>query len=147
MTENIQKIKENTQNQDQSLFEDLERRYGPGMAQEIIDHLKKAESPKKMAADQTEYMAVKALSEAAEIYRQEARVALKRLKARRPFKLSLSDNIVEFDDAFLQKEFDRSFSFYLRFHHAFHVQYRQAMEAYKVKAYAPNKATITSMAA
>jgi hypothetical protein len=147
MTETIQKTDKTGQNQDQTLFDDLERRYGPAMAQEIIDQLKKAENLKKSVSSPVEYMAVKALSEATEIYRQDAKVALKHLKTCRRNKTAPSKNIVEFDDAFLQKEFDRSFSFYLRFHHAFHVQYRQAMAAYKVKAYVPSNATITSMAA
>ena len=116
MTKDIQKIAENGQSLDQIMFEDLEHRYGLAMAQEIIEQLKKAENLQKTALGSADYMGVKALSEAAEIYRQEAKVALKRLKTCRRNKKESSDNIIEFDDAFLQKEFDRSFSFYLRFH-------------------------------
>jgi len=51
---------------DVALREDLERRYGPAMAQDILDQLKKAEglnSP-DAAAD---YLSVKTLSEGEEI--------------------------------------------------------------------------------
>ncbi len=50
---------------DLALIEDLERRFGPAMAQEIMDELKKAEKPKKVASG-INYMGAKTLSEAAE---------------------------------------------------------------------------------
>lgn len=62
MTETIQKTDKTGQNQDQTLFDDLERRYGPAMAQEIIDQLKKAENLKKSVSSPVEYIAVKALT-------------------------------------------------------------------------------------
>lgn len=119
-----------------ALREDLERRYGPGMAQDILDQLAKAESP-GTGKGEAGYLSVKTLSEAEELYRREAQIALKRL---REWKCGADESIqgvVEFEGAFLQKDFERSFSFYRRFHKGYHVLYRQAMQAYKVKAYVP----------
>jgi len=121
---------------DLTLREDLERRYGPAMAQDILDQLKKAEGvcASKTAPD---YLSVKMLSEGEEMYRRDAQEALKRLKAWKRGKVEARKGIVEFEGPFLQKEFERSFGFYLRFHKGYHVLYRQAMQAYKVKAYVP----------
>ncbi len=131
MFENIDK---NCKGKDTALMEDLERRYGPAMAQDILDQLKKAEGmcgPKSVP----DYLSVKTLSEGEEMYRLDAQEALKRLKAWRRGHTESRQGVVEFEGAFLLKEFERSFSFYLRFHKGYHVLYRQAMQAYKVKAY------------
>ena len=56
---------ENTKKDDFALTEDLERRFGPAMAQQIMDELKKAERPQKVATG-FNYIGAKALSEAAE---------------------------------------------------------------------------------
>lgn len=121
---------------DLELFEDLERRYGPAMAQDIVDQLKKAEEPNSLQAA-PDYLVVKALSECSEIFRRDAQEVLKRLKAWKCGNGEGRKGVVEFEGAFLQKEFERSFAFYLRFHKGYHVLYRQAMHAYKVKAYVP----------
>ena len=121
---------------DKALREDLERRYGPAMAQDILDQLKKAEGvcgPKSAP----EYLSVKTLSEGEEMYRRDAQEALKRLKASKRGKVEARKDVVEFEGPFLLKEFERSFGFYLRFNKGYHVLYRQAMQAYKVKAYVP----------
>lgn len=118
---------------DLALAEDLERRYGPAMAQDILDQLKKAEGRSGSA----DYLSVKTLSEGEEIYRRDAQEALKRLKAWKCGHLQNRKGVIEFEGPFLLKEFERSFSFYLRFHKAYHVLYRQAMQVYKVKAYVP----------
>jgi hypothetical protein len=129
----IESIEKTYKKDDLALREDLERRYGPAMAQDILDQLKKAES-QNVSAD---YMAVKTLSEGEEMYRRDAQEALKRLKAWKRAKAVSLKGVVEFEGPFLQKEFERSFGFYLRFHKGYHVLYRQAMQAYKVKAYVP----------
>ncbi len=128
MYENIEKTHKGN---DLALREDLERRYGPAMAQDILDQLKKADASNGAA----DYLSVKTLSEGQEMYRRDAQEALKRLKAWKHGKAESCQGVVEFEGPFLQKEFERSFSFYLRFHKGYHVLYRQAMQAYKVKAY------------
>ena len=130
MFENIEKTYKGN---DLALREDLERRYGPAMAQDILDQLKKADASKGTA----DYLSVKTLSEGEEMYRRDAQEALKRLKTWKRGKAESREGVVEFEGPFLQKEFERSFSFYLRFHKGYHVLYRQAMQAYKVKAYVP----------
>lgn len=129
-------IQKNAKGDDTALREDLERRYGPAMAQDILDQLKKAEGlcGPKSAPD---YLSVKTLSEGEEMYRRDAQEALKRLKAWKRGDKESREGVVEFEGPFLQKEFERSFGFYLRFHKGYHVLYRQAMQAYKVKAYVP----------
>ncbi len=130
MFENIGK---NYKGSDKALREDLERRYGPAMAQDILDQLNKAEGPTGPA----DYLSVKTLSEAEEMYRRNAQTTLKRLKASKRCKAQSWNGVIEFEGAFLLKEFERSFAFYLRFNKGYHVLYRQAMQAYKVKAYVP----------
>lgn len=124
----------NSGGDDLDLRRDLERRYGPAMAQDILDQLKKAEGlcGPESAPD---YLSVKTLSEGEEIYRRDAQEALKRLKAWTHGKGKAPKGVVEFEGTFLLKEFERSFAFYMRFHKSYHVLYRQAMHAYKVKAY------------
>lgn len=62
----------------QLLYEQLERRYGPALAQDIVDQIRKAES----SAETPDYMVLKALSEACELFRCEARAAVRALRSR-----------------------------------------------------------------
>jgi hypothetical protein len=132
----IESIDKPNKGSNTALREDLERRYGPAMAQDILDQLKKAEGlcGPKSAPD---YLSVKTLSEGEEMYRRDAQEALKRLKVWKRGRTESRKGVVEFEGAFLLKEFERSFAFYMRFHKGYHVLYRQAMQAYKVKAYVP----------
>jgi len=126
-------IEKNYKKDDPALAEDLERRYGPAMAQDILDQLNKAEG----GSGPADYLSVKTLSEGEELYRRDAQEALKRLKASKMAKIKARSGVIEFEGAFLLKEFERSFAFYMRFHKGYHVLYRQAMQAYKTKAYVP----------
>lgn len=133
----IETERKSTKESDLALIEDLEKRYGPAMAQYILDQLKRAEAldvPKSVP----DCLSVKAMSEAEEIYRREAHVILERLKAWKRDSRNGRQDVVEFEGLFLAKEFERTFGFYLRFNRGFHVLYRQAMQAYKVKAYVPS---------
>ena len=123
---------------DLALIEDLERRFGPAMAQEIMDELKKAEKPKKVASG-INYMGAKTLSEAAEMYRRDAQTALRRYKNWKDgWGIDLKD-AVDMEGAFLKKEFQRSFDLYRRFHKGFFTVYRQAMQIHKTGSYVPYK--------
>jgi hypothetical protein len=131
-------FKENTKKDDFALFEDLERRFGPAMAQQIMDELKKAEKPKKVASG-IDYMGAKTLSEASEMYRRDAQTALRRYKIwKGGCGLAMKD-VVDMEGVFLKKEFQRSFDFYRRFNKGFFKVYRQAMETYKTGSYVPYK--------
>lgn len=129
---------------DLKLQEDLERRFGPAMAQEIMDQIKKADNINKGLNTRPDYCGVKALSEGAEIYRREAQTTLKRLKTWRRNHDEAKIGVVDWDGAFLKSQFERSFSFYLRFNRSFHILYRQAMEAYKVAGTYPYKEVRTN---
>ena len=124
---------------DISLLEDLERRFGPAMAQQIIDELKKAESPEKAASGDFNYIGAKAMSEAAEMYRREAQTALQRYKNWKGKSGIAQKDVVDLEGAFLKNEFQRSFGFYRRFHKGFFTVYRQAMQTYKTGFYVPYK--------
>ena len=138
MTENTAKIDKNGQNYDLMMLEDLERRFGPAMAQQIMDELKKAENPKKLASD-INYMGAKALSEASEMYRREAQIALRDYRKWKSDKHAVWKDVVDIEGALLKKEFQRNFNFYRRFNKGFFTIYRQAMKTYKTGTYAPYK--------
>ena len=138
MTENIQKTDKTGQNNDLIMLEDLERRFGPAMAQQIMDELKKAENHKKVASE-INYMGAKALSEASEMYRREAQTALHRYKDwKSDSEIALKD-VVGIEGVLLKKEFQRNFNFYRRFNKGFFTIYRQAMKTYKTGTYVPYK--------
>ena len=59
----IESIEKTYKGDDTALREDLERRYGPAMAQDILDQLKKADSLQECP----DYLSVKTLSEGEEI--------------------------------------------------------------------------------
>lgn len=136
MMQTIETKRESAKDADLALIEDLERRYGPAMAQEIVDQLKRAEAL-EASGSVPDCLSVKAMSEAEEIYRQEARIILKRLRAWKRDSMIGRQDVLEFEGVFLGRELERTFGFYLRFNKGFHVLYRQAMQAYKVKAYVP----------
>jgi len=130
--------KEFLKKDDLALIEDLERRFGPAMAQQIMDELKKAEKPKKVASG-IDYMGAKTLSEAAEMYRRDAQTALRRYKNWKGECGIVLKDVVDMEGAFLKKEFQRSFDFYRRFNKGFFTVYRQAMQTYKTGSYVPYK--------
>lgn len=131
--------KKTNENRDLDLFEDLEHRFGPGMAQQIIDELKKAENLNKKVAGGIDYLGAKALSEAAEIYLREAKTTLSRYRNWKDGCGIALEGVVDMEGAFLKKEFQRSFDFYRRFNRGFFIVYRQAMQTYKVGSYVPYK--------
>lgn len=130
--------KEIAKKDDFALAEDLERRFGPAMAQQIMDELKKAEKPTKVASG-FDYIGAKALSEASEMYRRESQTALCRYKNWKRKCGSAMKDVVDMEGAFLKKEFQRSFDFYRRFNRGFFIIYRQAMQTYKTGSYVPHK--------
>ena len=130
--------KEIDKKDDSALQEDLERRFGPAMAQQIMDELKKAERPQKVATG-FNYIGAKALSEAAEIYRRDSQVALSRYKNWKDGCGAALKDVVDMEGAYLKKEFQRSFDFYRRFNKGFFTVYRQAMQTYKTGSHVPYK--------
>lgn len=73
------------------------------------------------------------------MYRQEAQNALRHLKSWKRKKAGQEQSgLVEWDGAFLQRQFERKFQFYLRFHKSYFTLYRHTMAAYKARGITAN---------
>lgn len=108
----------------QALQEELERRYGPALAQEIVDQIRKAEQPDAVP----DYMTVKAASEATELFRGETRRALKTLRKARTAKSDeASSRVVNLDNERAARELQRLFALYLGCQGSFYRLYGKAM--------------------
>lgn len=113
----------NDQNQGlEALYMELEGRYGPAMAQDIVDQVKKAEN-KQYVPD---YMPIKALSEAIEVLRPEAQVILKKLKDSK----EQGAEIIDFEAKRLEQDFKHMFDCYWQLQKTFYNLYGRCMSAY-----------------
>lgn len=138
-------IKKNQETSLQALHEELEVRYGPAMAQEIIDEIEKTEDQD----NKPEYMAVKALSEALEIFRADAQETVKKLK-----KIKFNDfpvDVASLEEKRLQNELKHIFNCYWLIQHSFYTLYERALkicevpETYRHDKYTkPTKMTIAA---
>ena len=121
--------KKQTKNADYSILqEELETRYGPAMAQEIIDQVKKTEKTNEMP----DYMNFHAMSEILENLRQETQKSLKSLKLLRKTGQTQKQGrgVINFEETKSQAEFERLFALYCKAQKAFYRMYRSAMAAY-----------------
>lgn len=136
---NIKEIK------DMALQQDLERRFGPALAQAIMDQIKKAEA---LQAGNTapDYMAVKMMSEAAETYRRDTMGIIKKMKAcTRAYYADSS--VVDLECFVMKKSTTEYFEFYRRLHKAYFILFRRAMDAYaSVSTYSYASATLRQAA-
>lgn len=111
----------------QVLQDELEQRYGPALAQDIVDQLRKTEEPNFIPG----YVAVKAASEVLELFRGEARCALRKLKKHKKMKPANDDGtLVDLGTARLRNEFERLFDLYFLSQRGFYRIYQKAMSAY-----------------
>jgi len=106
----------------QALYEQLEVRYGAGLAQEIVNQIKKTEDQD----NKPEFMAVKALSEVLEVFRSEAQEIVKKLKIERS--KPLPTEIANLDAKRLQNDLNNIFECYWLVQHGFYRAYNQAMK-------------------
>ena len=121
--------KEQTKSADYSILqEELENRYGPAMAQEIIDQVKKTEKTNEMP----DYMNFHAMSEILENLRQETQESLKNLKIQRKTgqKQKQGRGVINFEATKAETEFERLFGLYCKAQKAFYRMYRSAMAAH-----------------
>ena len=118
--------KKNQETSLQALYEQLEVRYGAGLAQEIVDQIKKTEDQD----NKPEFMAVKALSEVLEVFRADAQEIVKKLKAERSRGLSV--DIANLDEKRLQKELSSIFKSYWLVQHSFYKSYNKALKICEV---------------
>ncbi len=122
-------IIETKQNSDiQKLQNDLERQYGPGVAQEIIDRIQE----KGPLAKAPEYMDVKAMSELAERFRAQAMMAVWRLREWRKTqaKPSFQQNLIQLEGVFLERQCSEAITLYRLANKTFFSMYREAMASF-----------------
>lgn len=122
-------IIETKQNSDiQKLQNDLERQYGPGVAQEIIDRIQE-KGPVTKAPD---YMDVKAMSELAERFRAQAMMAVWRLREWRKTqaKPSFQQNLIQLEGVFLERQCSEAITLYRLANKTFFSMYREAMASF-----------------
>lgn len=105
-----------------ALQEELELRYGPGLAQQIADQIRQIEDP----AYVPDFMAVKALSEALEIFRAEAKGTVLRLKAGKAVKRA---GVIDLDEKRLERDLNRLFACYREAQRGFYILFDRAMKA------------------
>ncbi len=125
---------ENKENLDiQRLQEELEKQYGPAVAQDIVDRIRKngpiAKSP--------DYMDVKALSELQERFRAQAMMAVWRLKEWRKSqtKPAFHENLVQLEGVFLQRQCEDAIALYRLANKSYFAMYREAMAAFTAPAF------------
>ncbi len=110
----------------QALYEQLEVRYGAGLAQEIVDQIKKTEDQD----NKPEFMAVKALSEVLEVFRSDAQEIVKKLKIERS--KPLPTEIANLDAKRLQNDLNNIFECYWLVQHSFYKSYNKALKICEV---------------
>ncbi len=118
----------------QKLQDQLEKQYGPAVAQDIIDRMRKDE---KAAAPG--YMDVKAMSELQERYRAEAMMAIWRLKEWRKEQAAngAKQNLIQLEGAYLQRQCEDSFKLYRLANKNYFAMYREAMASFTGKIATP----------
>jgi hypothetical protein len=120
---------ENTNKQTKSdyraLQEELERRYGPGLAQDIVDQIRKAEIAEYVPG----YMPVKAVSEVVEVFRAETRNALHKLKSCRKQVAANDDAGISLENERIRHEYERLYDLYFQAQRGFYRLYKKAMSA------------------
>ncbi len=129
----IEKTNKFTDMDDEAIKKDLARRFDEPTAQWVMEQIKRADQISKGSEVTPDCFGTKAVSEAAELYHSEAKAVLKRLNASKRDE-NTHQNVTEFDSAFLKKELKKLIRFYLRFHRAYDILYRQAVHTYTVKA-------------
>lgn len=121
---------ENKENLDISkLQEELESQYGPAVAQDIIDRIKKTGN----VARTPDYMDVKAMSELQERFRAQAMMAVWKLREWRKAqnKSIFHRNLVQLEGVFLQRQCEDAVSLYRMANKSYFSMYREAMAAFK----------------
>ena len=117
---------ENKENSDiQRLQDVLEKQYGPAVAQDIVDRLRKTGN----VAKTPDYMDVKAMSEMQEKFRAQAMMAVWRLKEWRKgqTKNPFSKNLVQLEGVFLRRQCEDAIKLYRQATKSYFAMYRETM--------------------
>lgn len=112
----------------QKLQEQLESQYGPAVAQDIIDRLRKTGN----VAKTPDYMDVKAMSELQERFRAQAMLAVWRLKEWRKAQAEKStyENLIQLEGTFLARQCEDAVKLYRQANKSYYRMYREAMAAF-----------------
>lgn len=118
----------------QKLQEQLESQYGPAIAQDIVDRIRK-NGPVTKAPD---YMDVKAMSELQERFRAQAMMAVWRLKEFRKSRATVPTlhNLVQLEGVFLQRQCEDAIALYRLANKTYFSMYRDAMAAFCTPVFA-----------
>lgn len=122
---------ENKENLDVSKLQDeLEKQYGPAVAQDIIDRIKKNGNTAKTP----DYMDVKAMSELQERFRAQAMMAVWRLREWRKTQSqkAYQENLIVLEGAFLQRQCEDAIKLYRQANKGYFAMYREAMAAFVI---------------
>lgn len=122
---------ETKENLDASKLQDeLEKQYGPAVAQDIIDRIRKNGPIVKTP----EYMDVKAMSELAERFRAQAMMAVWRLKVWRKGqdKPAFQQNLVQLEGVFLQRQCEDAIKLYRLANKTYFAMYHEAMAFFSI---------------
>ncbi len=113
----------------QTLYMELEGRYGPALAQDIVDQVKKADGQDNKEQN-TDYMPLKALSEALEIFRAETKSNVKKLKFIKHAQNNANDDVIDLEEARLEKELECLLACYWQTQKSFYTLYNRFMACY-----------------
>lgn len=117
------------------LQDELETKYGPAVAQDVVDRIRKAEAL-SVPARKPDYMDVKALSELAERFRGQAMMAVWKLRTWRTAesRISCAGNLVELEGVFLQRQCEDAIILYRQANKAYWSAFRDAMAFYAARS-------------
>lgn len=126
---------ENKESNDiQRLQEQLEKQYGPAVAQDIIDRIRKTGNLVKTP----DYMDVKAMSELQERFRAQAMMAVWRLREWRKAQAKpvFQQNLIQLEGVFLQRQCEDAIALYRLANRSYFAMYREVMAALTAPAFA-----------
>lgn len=126
---------DNKENVDiQKLQDELEKQYGPAVAQDIVDRIRK-NGP---IAKTPDYMDVKAMSELQERFRAQAMMTVWKLKEWRKSqnKAAFHQNLVQLEGVFLQRQCEDAIALYRLANKSYFAMYREAMAAFSLPTFA-----------
>lgn len=114
----------------QKLQDELEKQYGPAVAQDIIDHIRK-NGP---VAKTPDYMDVKAMSELAERFRAQAMMSVWRLREWRKTQTrpAFQQNLIQLEGVLLERQCVDAIALYRLANKTYFAMYREAMASFSI---------------
>lgn len=121
-----------------ALQAELEMRFGPAVAQDIVDQVRRG----GRTAKAPDYMDVKAMSEMVEKFRAQAMMAVWRLKEwrRQESDRKVEENLIELEGVYLERQCEDAVKLYRLANSGYFNMYRRALAAFSVPVYQSAKA-------